>query len=176
LELRCCPRTAEAGLGKEVGSIAGKPGSEERDGNRSPANNQGVPALTSAPRPVPIDAIEGDAESDRRRAEPLDAAEGEARQVLDEARRQAAQRIAEAEVRAEKILEEAHDEATELTNAARGEVEQRLEWARAQASAIINRAQESAEELLSAAKSVSSREPSDPEDRGPGGKGDKPTR
>jgi F0F1-type ATP synthase membrane subunit b/b' len=100
----------------------------------------------------------------------------EARHLLDEARDQARRQIAEAESHAERILEEARDQAAELTNAARGEVERKLEWARAQASAIINRAQESAEELLNVAGSVAARKPSEPEDSGPGGQGDKPVR
>ena len=89
-------------------------------------------------------------ESERQRAEMLNAAKNESRQVLQEARQQAAQEVSEAE-RGGRLLEQARHQATELTNAARAEVEQTLEWARGQAGAVIARAQEGAEQLLGAA-------------------------
>src|ERR671937_3056912 len=90
-------------------------------------------------------------ESERQRAEILNAARNEARELQQNANRDATQELREAEARAARLLEQARHQATELTNAARAEVEQTLEWARAQAAAILSRAQTGAEQLLAAA-------------------------
>jgi F0F1-type ATP synthase membrane subunit b/b' len=91
------------------------------------------------------------AESERQRAEILNAARNEARELQQNANRDATQELREAEARAARLLEQARHQATELTNSARAEVEQTLEWARAQASTVLHRAQTGAEQLLAAA-------------------------
>jgi F0F1-type ATP synthase membrane subunit b/b' len=90
-------------------------------------------------------------ESDRQRAEIINTARNEARELLQNAQRDASQEVREAEARAARLLEQARHQATELTNATRAEVEQTLEWARAQSSVIVARAQQGAEQLLSSA-------------------------
>ena len=90
-------------------------------------------------------------ESERQRAEVLNSARNEARELLANAHREAAQELRDAEARAARLLEQARHQATELTNATRAEVEQTLEWARAQAAAAMNRARQGAEQLLGAA-------------------------
>lgn len=90
-------------------------------------------------------------ESERQRAELLTAARNEAREILANANRDAAQELREAEAKAARLLEQARHQGTELTNATRAEVEQTLEWARAQAATIMARAQQGAEQLLAAA-------------------------
>jgi F0F1-type ATP synthase membrane subunit b/b' len=90
-------------------------------------------------------------ESDRQRAEILNTARNEARELVQNAQRDAAQEVREAEARAARLLEQARHQATELTNATRAEVEQTLEWARAQSAVIVARAQQGAEQLLSSA-------------------------
>jgi cell division septum initiation protein DivIVA len=90
-------------------------------------------------------------ESERQRAEILNAARNEARELQQNANRDATQELREAEARATRLVEQARHQATELTNAARAEVEQTLEWARAQAGTVLHRAQTGAEQLLGAA-------------------------
>jgi F0F1-type ATP synthase membrane subunit b/b' len=90
-------------------------------------------------------------DSERQRAEILNAARNEARELSQNANRDATQELREAEARAARLVEQARHQATELTNAARAEVEQTLEWARAQAATILHRAQTGAEQLLAAA-------------------------
>ena len=90
-------------------------------------------------------------ESERQRAEILNSARNEARELLQNAQRDASQEVREAEARAARLLEQARHQATELTNATRAEVEQTLEWARAQSASIVARAQQGAEQLLASA-------------------------
>jgi vacuolar-type H+-ATPase subunit H len=90
-------------------------------------------------------------ESERQRAEITNAARNEARELLQNAERDASQEVREAEARATRLVEQARHQATELTNAARAEVEQTLEWARAQAGTIMARAQQGAEQFLASA-------------------------
>jgi F0F1-type ATP synthase membrane subunit b/b' len=90
-------------------------------------------------------------ESERQRAEITNAARNEARELLQNAQRDASQEIRESEARATRLLEQSRHQATELTNAARAEVEQTLEWARAQAATIMARAQEGAGQFLASA-------------------------
>jgi vacuolar-type H+-ATPase subunit H len=90
-------------------------------------------------------------ESERQRAEIMNAARNEARELLQNAQRDASQEVRESEARATRLVEQARHQATELTNAARAEVEQTLEWARAQAGTIMARAQQGAEQFLASA-------------------------
>src|SRR6185312_9662208 len=90
-------------------------------------------------------------ESERQRAEITNAARNEARELLQNAQRDASQEVRESEARATRLVEQARHQATELTNAARAEVEQTLEWARAQAATIMARAQQGAEQFLASA-------------------------
>jgi vacuolar-type H+-ATPase subunit H len=90
-------------------------------------------------------------ESERQRAEIMNAARNEARDLLQNAQRDASQEVGESEARATRLVEQARHQATELTNAARAEVEQTLEWARAQAATIMARAQQGAEQFLASA-------------------------
>jgi F0F1-type ATP synthase membrane subunit b/b' len=90
-------------------------------------------------------------ESERQRAEITNAARNEARELLQNAQRDASQELRESEARAARLLEQSRHQATELTNAARAEVEQTLEWARAQAATIMARAQKGAGQFLASA-------------------------
>src|SRR5688572_30114334 len=63
-------------------------------------------------------------ESERQRAETINAARHEARELRQNAPRDASTEVRESEARATRLVEQARHQATELTNAARAEVEQ----------------------------------------------------